>query len=587
MIEGAVSLFSRTVIRLFFASLMLLLALLFLLHFYARFLPTMSVADIDLGHGQVLQKELPLSYYNAPSKSVVMRFNLFVPSSIFPQKYLLLYVETLDSFTVNGRSVSEEAKGKRINLAGFLHAGSNQIVAKIHTTADFTYLQFSMEPSVADPLTFAYISLALLFLLSWTLYVARLLLTDGGTWSDLCVLLLGVGMRSLYVFSTPYYQHAFDWRAHILYVQHLAHSLTLPRVTGLNQEHQMPLYYFLASLPVRLLTLFGGSVDETLLAVQLLSLLLSLLTFIAYLLIARELFRTDTVSRIFLSLLIAVFPILVYPSSLISNDTLWMFFGSLWYLTLRRMWMTPDLRMCAYHCVVIALGLLTKLNAVLWMIVSAPLLFAAFSRTKDRLRALLMLAASGVPTLLLLIYRWSTDARFGFVANSHDLNFNLRLSNSWHSFLTFNPLQVFLHPFVSSVVAETRPYVFLESVFRLSQFGAAASLGDAKLIVTSAMLLLPLAILGFIRSLRTRRNFPEALTVIVLFAALVAFRLHYPFESAEHPRYIVQAFLPVLFFVVLGATSFRSRFWKLFAEMPIALYVVIVLSCFLNVLRGA
>jgi 4-amino-4-deoxy-L-arabinose transferase-like glycosyltransferase len=163
----------------------------------------------------------------------------------------------------------------------------------------------------------------------------------------LSVLAIGIVVR-LVVFN---YVGYFNNDNHVEVIDYIARHWSLPRADQVDQAYQPPLYYLLAAPLLRV----GGLV-----AVQLLSLFLSIATLTLIAALLRQLPWLQEKTRVWCLALAAFHPQFILFSLFISNDTLAIFLGALIFYRVRRVQLSASFPNLAMLAVGLGLGLLTK-----------------------------------------------------------------------------------------------------------------------------------------------------------------------------------------------------------------------------------
>ena len=525
-----------------------------LTHMYVASLPRFTSVSLQLGHRPSVVWDLPV-WAGSTGREATVRFGIVIPDTgAFPTTYSLEYYSEISSFSVEGMQLPSDNIGNRVDLAPYLHRGLNEVSVGLRVPKGFIAHIFNIVPSQMDPVTVVHTFFAILLVAVASLLVALVFGWNGTPL--LSVLLLGVLLRCLYMEATPYELRSYDWTGHLAYIQHVAGSWTLPLTTGFNEDHQMPLYYFIAAVPYRIGQAFGFRTEELWLHVQFLSLVASIAAFFALLAVAQALFPKDGFSRLLFSALAAVFPALVHVSSQISNDALLLLFACLWLLILMRWWQDRRPASWITLCSVLALAMLTKTNAVFMVVTTLFCLVAAgdYRRFVPRLTSL---GFSLLPASVLIAYRYVADPQFGLVANAVHQNPLVHVSNAFINFTAFDPLQMLKHPYIDNFNPATHPHVLFEYLFRSSQFGASAFGPDGVIVLVMAMFLIPIAVFGFIRTYREARLLPVLACSVVMTAGIIAFRFRYPYMPSQHVRLVLPLVVCACVFIT-GGTVMKS-----------------------------
>ncbi|MEK7591089.1 MAG: glycosyltransferase family 39 protein [Patescibacteria group bacterium] len=301
--------------------------------------------------------------------------------------------------------------------------------------------------------------------------------------------------------------------------------------------------------------LSGLTIAEALTTLQALSLLLSILTFLIAVPIAHLVFsKSERLEQLFFVGLLAVCPGLIFFSSRINNDVLVQFFLMFAFWRLLLFWRKSEQKNWLLASAAVALGILTKMNAVLLL----PVLGLALPLKRFSSRTKLVLAAQSA-FLLLAIAGWFIVLRFfieqtNLVANAPQLHQITNLEQTWVSFLRFRPWAILQHPVIDTLNSDFPRNAFFEYYFR-SMLGGTSFSGLHVLILLYliAFFLLPVVLFGCIRTFRERSAAPLLLLLFVLIGAHLLFRAFYPYASSQDFRYTALVAIPLAYFTVQGA----------------------------------
>ncbi|MEN9561035.1 MAG: hypothetical protein RIQ56_308, partial [Candidatus Parcubacteria bacterium] len=391
------------------------------------------------------------------------------------------------------------------------------------------------------------------------------------------ILLFGTGLRIFYVLATPYDVRGHDANGHVEYIRYVLAHWSLPPPHGGLEFYHPPLYYVLSALVVR-----GGEIlgfQDSLFLMQLIALFFSVATLVVALwVLEQSLSETQRHSHFaMLGLALAAFPSLVFFASRVNNDVL---SGFLSFLTLGLLlwwWKKPDWWRFLPLTISVALGILTKSSALLWIPI---VLLCVMLKGKFSMRAKLL--ASGFFILFLILTttgytlpRMSRekDTRELLVGNVSILtNF---VSNEPRYYVTFNPYQILRHPFNDPFNdAERRSYVW-EYFFRSAFFGE-FNFGDAlrpiaQAILLFALFLIPLAISGIVIDVLSREalRWPLWICLAANLAGFFLYRIVYPYSSSQDFRYTIVLLIPAL--VALVPASRTPRWMRYAANILLAL----------------
>lgn len=526
--------------------------------------------------------ELPL-FVETEGDTMLLAVNVTL-GSIHPTRYLIKADNCLQSLRVNGMVVDERivkfcdyTVGKVLNLGPYLHGGLNDLRFIVHD--DGGKGGIDITASHQDSLVLGEQILFIILLGLLVFLTSRRLFWSGSlAW----IFYGGVFLRYWYLLSTPHYLRGYDTDGHIEYIHYVADHFRIPLISQGWEFYQPPLYYFLTAPIVKIEEWLGHSAAIVNGNLQLFSLLISVGILGIGFWIGSLLFPSKRQRPTFLlyASLIATCPGIVYLSSRINNDILVQFLSFLFLALILRWWLRGNRRDWFLAFLVLALGILTKSNAL--PLIGVAWLALLVRRIPWREKLTLFALSFGMTLLLtdwLFLIRLLSDRNVAMVGNAGNLNGALLLQNSFSHLLGFDPLYVLRHPFNNPWNDDEGRQFFLQYLFRSAFFGEFMFdriLFLGRSIMLFALISLPLALLGFVRDATSRfyERLPLLLTPLLLLAAHAAFRLHFPFAPSQDFRYVVLAALPLFAFAAEGAFALPRRLRHLAVTALAALSVL-------------
>lgn len=536
----------------------------------------------DGGSAQV--GSLPLSVPSV-GKDLSVTISLFL-QPIHSTVLQIVPDDCLEQLSVNGRIVDnpratfcDYTLGRSVDVGRYLVAGTNTLVLRIHDAGGRTGASVSVAPS--DPLVSACLVLFLVVLAVLIGAVMTLLHGQKQTLLTLCII-VGVVLRILYVFVTPYTLRAHDVDGHLEYVSYMQQHWRLPPADGGWEFYQPPLYYAVSAGVCAAAPRLGLSQPCASL-LQGVALVWSVLAFFLMAWLSGFLFpsKRQGLYRLLFVAVVATFPTLVFSASRVNNDSLLQLLMFCALSLLIVWWQTKRTWGWWVACACIALALLTKSNGIL-LVPVAVLCALCQSGTAVRTRllrtvVLLVLTLLTLGGLSVLRSGWHVPA---VVGNSGTLNSGLQLSQTAEDMLTFDPAQIVLHPFNNAWSDVERRQYFWEYLLRSAYFGefsfdATRFIAQAMLVV--ALFLIPVTCYGWYRSMReeTRASLVLWLSTLVFLAGQCAFRWRYPFSSSQDFRYILFLVLPLTVLMLRGVQSLRDPWLRIFSLFLIILSVIL------------
>jgi Dolichyl-phosphate-mannose-protein mannosyltransferase len=402
---------------------------------------------------------------NAPAGTVVIDFDLVLSPLagttfiVHPSSCARLSV---NNARVNGRFCNY--LGVPIDLSPYLHSGVNRMRAEVEHGGGL--LRFVLVPSLLGPSLPLAIGLALAVL---GLIVQFLPADARDARLFAAPAVCGVLLRCVYAASTPYFVRAWDWDGHLEYITHVAEYWTIPSAASGWETYQPPLYYFAAAVWAKAWPTTEPSTG----ALQGLSVLLSVGAMFAGFWIARLLFPTlsERRERLIFAWVIAAFPGLVFFGSRLSNDTLLTTISLLCVALLILWWRLPSMKRWCALCVVLGLGVLTKMSIVP-LLLTAVVCLVLHPGMDARRKTVIALTGAAV---LMAVAGWLFVLRFA-IEDRAILVFvqtgdAMKADNSARNLLTFNPYWVLRRPFNWNWNDDYRRQIFWEYLLKSSFVG--------------------------------------------------------------------------------------------------------------------
>jgi hypothetical protein len=367
-------------------------------------------------------------------------------------------------------------------------------------------------------------------------------------WPLWAVVTWGVVLRIWYFAVTPFHLRAYDTGEHLDYIVHVMNTFQLPAIGSGWEAHQPPLYYFLMGGWAKFLSLFGITVDHLPYFITSFSLLFSLATlpiaaWVSLVVFPKPAQRLQ--ATIFL-LVPAILPSIVFLSSRISNDTLVFPLSLIWLGLFFRWQQTRDETMWFWACLALGIAMLAKLSMVpLIPVMALELLLTKGMTTKTKTKLLVTL---GVTIALLsgwhiFLRTFGGYAEFMFVKGSGAINKLLIMKIVPFNYFTFNPLVVLQAPYANPWMPGPMRDGFWEYFFRSAFTGEwlfPKTIWLNRGILLLAMLAVPVAVTGAIRTWKMDRAFGRSLLLMFVFLCmfLVTFQIKFPCACLQDFRYV-------------------------------------------------
>ncbi len=494
-------------------------------------------------------------------------------------RYVVMVDDCLTELTINGKVIADPAiplcngPGKAIDLSKALHTGSNSVQARIRD--DGGVLMFSIRPSASDPLVALLLVAGLVLAGGLTTAMVRCVGSGKNSgWLALSAALTGgVALRAAYMASTAYNTRAYDWDGHIEYIRYVATHLSMPPAQGGWEYYQPPLYYIFTGGWMRLAQTVGRGEGLILGDIRLFSLAIAVGSLLLCAWIASLLFdrRTQPWTVALFTALLAAAPGLVFFSSRITNDTLFVPVSLAWLGFLLRWWKEGKDNDWLLSCAFLGAGLLTKSNALPYLpIAGLCLVLRPGFRWKNRFLLGLLGGA-----LITAFSGWFFWIRFvvekeTFIVGNR-LNGAMGVKNTWDHLLAFNPFRILAHPYNDNWNdAQGRQWFweYFYKSFVVGEWNFGAALRPVTLLLQLLRLLtLPVMAVGLWTELRAswRKAVPLVLTLTLLLGAAFAYRVRSPFSANQDFRFVPLVIVPAAYFLVrgLGRLTGPLRLWAI------------------------
>lgn len=456
--------------------------------------------------------------------------------------------------------------GANVDVAHLMHRGLNTVQVSVRNSGGAGSLR--VETDLSDP-TMSVVIFLLILLGGSALWMTLRRFSSYDHQIITAIIFLGIALRAVYFFATPYHIRANDVDGHIEYAHFILDHGTLPGMRDTWESFQPPLYYLVSAGMMATGRQFYSFGFRDVSMMQAMSPILSILGFLLCIGMIRRCIDSKKYSYEFgvAVLILSVLPGAIYNAGRVNNDVFVQFFIilGLYYLVRSFDRGADRFRFWMYAEIALILGIASKTNALIFapvLILATPFVFM----TKGWKKWLLTLVVILVTTATYLgIYSLRDPDKdnispTNIVTNSTSLHSALVIPNSRAMFMTFSPVQVFSHPFNDAWGEEGRRSYFLEYLFKSAFFGEwgfdDGMLLIARILVLSGMLCLPLAALGAFCALRKRSPVGILLLLYALCALLLhgVFRYYYPFSPSQDFRYISSIAVSVAALIGYGMT---------------------------------
>lgn len=390
----------------------------------------------------------------------------------------------------------------------------------------------------------------------------------------IAIVLLGIGLRVLYVSVTPYDVRGHDIHAHTDYIKYVAEHLRIPPAHEGWEFYQAPLYYVITGIFSIILSSFSVTQDHILQIIQIGSLAISMVTLLVGIYIGALLFPKDTqrIERMLFGLVIATFPSLIFLSSRITNNGLFHLFAFIYVALMWKWWLSSNNKILVVILILIPIAFVTRINAILFLAIT---LLCLLFRQKVTATKKMKLSAIAI-ALFVILAGWFPLMRLFEEHNYRAISFgrnilsqSVIIENNPEDFVTFNPYGILTTPLNEPHLDEARRRNFWEYYFRSSFFGEWQFQDTPYRILQSILLLgmlcLAFCLRGIYDSLKNNwyGNLPLLLMLLFGAAGAVAFRIYVKCSCAQDFRYSVWLVPAFTYFCLIGIRSQKTPITKL------------------------
>jgi len=385
------------------------------------------------------------------------------------------------------------------------------------------------------------------------------------------IILLGILARLiLYTYTGPM-QNAYDHYAHLEYVRIISEEKRLPKNNECFQCYQPASYYVAFAVIKNIADRYNPSLSDRIL--QQGSLLLSFACVALGVALILNLFGNR--KEAYLAALVSVlWPGFVIAAPRIGNDNLF-YFGALFcMLFAQRYWRTHRNLDMLLASIGASIALIAKNNG--YIILAAWIIIWIFNSVRflkiGSLRMVLISAFIILLSLGLSSHRMIVDVYEGkhtkLVPNIGGLPDGLKVKGTLGSYLYFDLKEHLIEPYVDPFNDIGGRQYFWNYAIKTSLFGDfklwTSNIGNALATALNALaLLIFLLALWSIIHIKFK-DFPPMIFTAFLFAALISYRVIYPYSCNNDFRFIFPVLFPLVYFSVCGTQILQhSRLRKL------------------------
>jgi 4-amino-4-deoxy-L-arabinose transferase-like glycosyltransferase len=383
-------------------------------------------------------------------------------------------------------------------------------------------------------------------------------------------------VRIAYLNVTPYTVRSHDvgeHSGHAQYIEYIAHNLSLPARDLSDQTYHPPLYYIVSAVFYDIFSAFKLQSDAIYKNLQFLSILYSMGFLIAAILLLKKYISNKPI-LIVSTLVLSFWPSLIIHSVRIGNDPLFYLFFSLALLFLFDWFDTGDAGRLLLFGAFTTFSILTKANGIMLIALFGILALILFFREKNKIAFIVKL----VPVIVVFAFALAYTFLFplmemggghkdvSLISRSAGLPEGLFVGNEPKNYLYIDLKTFTQEPFTSPWDDQFGRQFYWNYYFKTALFGefsfSGAIVRNSAMIVSVLFLGILVYMLVFAFSLRKGENkniLPLFISILVLQAIAIVFRIYIPCSCSTDFRYMVPIIIPFIVFFGKGIDFFREK----------------------------
>ncbi|MDR2579455.1 MAG: hypothetical protein LBC85_00475 [Fibromonadaceae bacterium] len=546
-----------------------------------------SISNVILtADGKASAESFPLSTHRIREYSnFSISFDLNIKSS---KKFIYNFYpdDCILSIEINGKTFPQERikracdynNGTVLDFSDFLQNGLNKIEFQMKNHGGPGGLRIETPYKGFKSLSLIHYVFTLLLLIS----IALILKKFKFRFIAISIILLGITVRLiLYTYTGPM-QNTYDIDRHLHYIQIIAEEKRLPKGGECWSCFQPPLYYIASAAVKNIVDSFSPSLTNRILQQN--SLLLSFGCVILGVALIINLLGNGRVAYS-AALVFVLWPGFVLAAPRISNDIPF-YFGSLFcMLFAQKYWQTRKNSDMLLASIGASIALAAKSNGFIilgaWVIIY--ILKVAHSLKIGSLRVLLASIFIIALSIGFSNHRAIVDV---FDKKKVELlgpvNMNgdgLRVQNTAGNYLYFDLRDYLFEPYTSAWTNNGGRQYFWNYALKTSLFGEFRLWNThtghtfATMLSIFALLIFAFALWGIIHV--KIKEFPMMLFAVFLFAALISYRVAYPFSCNNDFRFIFPVLLPVVYFSVRGVQVMQNLRLKILSYAALLAFAIL------------
>ncbi|MCL2284285.1 MAG: glycosyltransferase family 39 protein [Fibromonadales bacterium] len=508
-------------------------------------------------------------------------------------KYMVVPDDCIRKITINGKDMPLDGinglcdlRGIEIDFCEYLSLGDNKIEFVIYNSWGPGGLTFERvkDLSYVPKIGFAIVLLTVVFFLLRKLKFG---------FRACAAVLLGIAIRLIFYNGTSAADFGHDFNEHIKYIQMVAEEKRIPDLNECWVCYHSPVYYAASAVVKEISNVYDGSIFYNIL--RQMQLLFSFATLAFGVALLFKTFESKGIAFI-ASLLWVVWPGFIIASDRISNEIpfyfgtmLCIYFASLW-------WKKPGNSHFIFATLGASLAFAFKSTGFVvlgaWAIIFVCGIFVHLASSfricslKAALLGIMIVLAFAAVSQHRVIVNVLNGEKAALIGNATGLNGGLKVKNEPSSYLYFDVENFLTEPYTSPWDDKQGRQYFWNYAFKTSLFGefrvwdSAAGRALSTLISFFALISIAFSLWGLLHL--NIKEFPIALFLLALFAALMFARIQYPYSCTNDFRFIVPALLPLSYFSIKGIHILSIGRLKMAGYFSIVIFVFLSLSLMLG-----
>ena len=560
--------------------LLYLLPLLVLI--YIIIIPKINISDAKAVRGDAIENiKLPYLSEMPHGEVFSVSFDLFTKNKYV--KYNIIPDNCIQEILINGEKfpldgiegICDYGKGAYFDFSKYVKSGLNHFEFRIQNHTGPGGLRIEKVYNGFRSLSLMHYIFAIFLLFSIALILRKL----NFKFIANLIILLGILARLiLYTYNGPA-QNSYDTYGHLDYIKTISEEKRLPKSNECWQCYQPPLYYIAFAAIKNITDRYDSNITNRIM--QQCNLLLSFACVALGVALILNLFGNN--ARAYLTALVSVlWPGFVLVAPHISNDILFYFASLFCMLFAQRYWRTHKNSDMLLASVGAAIALAAKSNGLV-ILAAWGIIYIASTIRSLKIGSLRTLFASILIVALSIgfshhkmVVNLFVNKNLNLVDNIGGMPDFLKVENKAGNYLYFDLKDYLLTPYADPYNDKGGRHYFWNYALKTSLFGEYKQWNSpvghifATALSVLALFIFIFALWGIIHA--KFRDFPPMIFAVFLFAALIYFRISYPYTSSACFRYIYPVIFPLVYFSVYGVQILENTRLRRFSYTAIVAF---------------